>query len=246
VEIGQPTGARSRVKPACDQAGSGERGRPGEPTSLPRARGYSQLRRTTDGRCTSFDLLGAGTMRLHELHHAASPASPPGAYRALRWARAGRHRDPDQSPVITSGRNIRGSPTWRHMLIDTILGEGCSPGRTATWTEIRSSTGRLRRPAPGRKGSLGEREDCPDSPKRAESEARAATGCGTGSSFGAAAEDQTAEHRPATREAAVRARVGRCGTPARFADRQPVRVATSAGAGTGKMTATMAALGARR
>ena len=76
----------------------------------------------------------------------------------------------------------------------------------------------------------------PDNPNRAESEAEAADRLLHGSSFGAAAAAY-AEHRPGYAEAAVRWALD----PVR--DRQPVRVA-DVGAGTGKLTATLAGLGA--
>ena len=76
----------------------------------------------------------------------------------------------------------------------------------------------------------------PDNPNRAESEAEAADRLLHASSFGAAAAAY-AEHRPGYAEAAVRWVL----EPVR--DRQPVRVA-DIGAGTGKLTATLVALGA--
>ena len=76
----------------------------------------------------------------------------------------------------------------------------------------------------------------PDNPNRAESEAEAADRLLHGSSFGAAAAAY-AEHRPGYAEAAVRWAL----EPVR--DRRPVRVA-DLGAGTGKLTATLAGLGA--
>ena len=76
----------------------------------------------------------------------------------------------------------------------------------------------------------------PDNPNRAESEAEAADRLLHGSSFGAAAAAY-AEHRPGYAEAAVRWAIEPVG------DRQPVRVA-DIGAGTGKLTATLAGLGA--
>ena len=79
-------------------------------------------------------------------------------------------------------------------------------------------------------------QTAPDSPNRAESEAEAADRLLHGSSFGAAAAAY-AEHRPGYAEAAVRWAL----EPVR--DRQPVRVA-DIGAGTGKLTATLAGLGA--
>jgi SAM-dependent methyltransferase len=88
-------------------------------------------------------------------------------------------------------------------------------------------------------------ETAPDNPKRAESsgdEAEAADRLLHGSSFGAAAAAY-AEHRPGYAEAAVRWALEpvRDRQPAR--DRQPVRVA-DIGAGTGKLTTTLAGLGA--
>ena len=79
-------------------------------------------------------------------------------------------------------------------------------------------------------------QTAPDNPKRAESEAEAADRLLHGSSFGAAAAAY-AEHRPGYAEAAVRWAL----EPVR--DRQPVRVA-DIGAGTGKLTTTLAGLGA--
>jgi SAM-dependent methyltransferase len=79
-------------------------------------------------------------------------------------------------------------------------------------------------------------QTAPDNPKRAESEAEAADRLLHGSSFGAAAAAY-AEHRPGYAEAAVRWAL----EPVR--DRQPVRVA-DIGAGTGKLTMTLAGLGA--
>jgi SAM-dependent methyltransferase len=76
----------------------------------------------------------------------------------------------------------------------------------------------------------------PDNPNRAESEAEAADRLLHGSSFGASAAAY-AEHRPGYAEAAVRWAL----EPVE--DRQPVRVA-DIGAGTGKLTATLADLGA--
>jgi len=79
-------------------------------------------------------------------------------------------------------------------------------------------------------------QTAPDSQNRAESEAEAADRLLHGSSFGAAAAAY-AEHRPGYAEDAVRWAL----EPVR--DRQPVRVA-DIGAGTGKLTATLAGLGA--
>lgn len=79
-------------------------------------------------------------------------------------------------------------------------------------------------------------QTAPDNPKRAESEAEAADRLLHGSSFGAAAAAY-AENRPGYAEAAVRWAL----EPVR--DRQPVRVA-DIGAGTGKLTATLAGRGA--
>ena len=76
----------------------------------------------------------------------------------------------------------------------------------------------------------------PDNPNRAESEAEAADRLLHGSSFGAAAAAYAA-HRPGYAEDAVRWAL----EPVR--DRRPVRVA-DIGAGTGKLTATLAGLGA--
>ena len=76
----------------------------------------------------------------------------------------------------------------------------------------------------------------PDHPDRAANEAEAADRLLHGSSFGAAAAAY-AEHRPGYAEAAVQWAL----EPVR--DRQPVRVA-DIGAGTGKLTATLAGLGA--
>ena len=76
----------------------------------------------------------------------------------------------------------------------------------------------------------------PDGPSRSESEAEAADRLLHGSSFGAAAAAY-AEYRPGYAEAAVRWALEPVG------DRQPVRVA-DIGAGTGKLTATLAGLGA--
>jgi SAM-dependent methyltransferase len=73
-------------------------------------------------------------------------------------------------------------------------------------------------------------------PKRAESEAEAADRLLHGSSFGAAAAAY-AEHRPGYADAAIQWAL----EPVR--DSQPVRVA-DIGAGTGKLTATLAGLGA--
>jgi SAM-dependent methyltransferase len=97
-------------------------------------------------------------------------------------------------------------------------------------------------------------QNTPDSPKRAESaenaenEAEAADRLLHASSFGAAAAAY-AEHRPGYAEAAVRWALepvrSRQPTGDRqpVTDRQPVRVA-DIGAGTGKLTATLAGLGA--
>jgi len=79
-------------------------------------------------------------------------------------------------------------------------------------------------------------QTAPDHPNRAESEAESADRLRHGSSFGAAAAAY-AEHRPGYAEAAVRWALEPVG------DRQPVRVA-DIGAGTGKLTATLAGLGA--
>ena len=79
-------------------------------------------------------------------------------------------------------------------------------------------------------------QTAPDHPNRAESEAESADRLRHGSSFGAAAAAY-AEHRPGYAEAAVQWAL----EPVR--DRQPVRVA-DIGAGTGKLTATLAGLGA--
>jgi SAM-dependent methyltransferase len=79
-------------------------------------------------------------------------------------------------------------------------------------------------------------QTAPDRPNRAESEAESADRLRHGSSFGAAAAAY-AEHRPGYAEAAVQWAL----EPVR--DRQPVRVA-DIGAGTGKLTATLAGLGA--
>jgi SAM-dependent methyltransferase len=79
-------------------------------------------------------------------------------------------------------------------------------------------------------------QTAPDSQNRAESEAEVADRLLHGSSFGAAAAAY-AEHRPGYAEDAVRWAL----EPVR--DGQPVRVA-DLGAGTGKLTTTLAGLGA--
>jgi SAM-dependent methyltransferase len=82
----------------------------------------------------------------------------------------------------------------------------------------------------------------PDNPNRAESEAEAADRLLHGSSFGASAAAY-AEHRPGYAEAAVRWALEPVRDRQPIRDRQPVRVA-DLGAGTGKLTATLAGLGA--
>jgi SAM-dependent methyltransferase len=82
----------------------------------------------------------------------------------------------------------------------------------------------------------------PDNPNRAESEAEAADRLLHGSSFGASAAAY-AEHRPGYAEAAVCWALEPVWDRQPIRDRQPVRVA-DLGAGTGKLTATLAGLGA--
>ena len=85
-------------------------------------------------------------------------------------------------------------------------------------------------------------QTAPDSPNRAENEAEAADRLLHGSSFGAAAAAY-AEHRPGYAEAAVQWALEPVRDRQPIRDRQPVRVA-DIGAGTGKLTATLAGLDA--